>query len=47
MTALLTTKWTCDRAGNWHQVPMILTRTSTGFTEAPAILIKETPNHVA
>jgi|GEM_PF-3645967 len=29
-------KWTCDASGNWHRVPMILTRTPTGLKEQPA-----------
>ena len=28
-------KWTIGPDGNWHRVPMILTRTPTGLKEHP------------
>jgi len=28
-----TLKWTCDRDGNWRQVPVKLTRSGTGYLE--------------
>lgn len=35
MTSIIhTTKWTCDREGNWRRVPAILAKCGNGYVEA-------------
>ena len=35
MTSIIhTTKWTCDRDGNWRRVPVILAKFGSGYVEA-------------